>query len=44
MTTPNPAADELVRGFDQYCQILGCSRPTVSKLDTSKNLAILAGL
>jgi excisionase family DNA binding protein len=38
MTTPKPAADDLVRGLDQYCEILGCSRPTVSRLVESGQL------
>jgi excisionase family DNA binding protein len=38
-TTPKVAADDaLVRGFDAYCAILGCSRPTVSKLVESGQL------
>lgn len=38
MTTPKTASDELVRGLDQYAEILGCSAPTVAKLIAAHEL------
>jgi hypothetical protein len=32
MTTPSAPADELVRGLENYAEILGCCVPTVRKL------------